>query len=104
MRAHFDDYCCYAHQNSVILRAKKLKKKREFRLKDAIEKYVGFFPCIIVLRGLYFDFFCYKGVTEWEVLGLLWDAVGSSNTHYFHTYADETSVLWAAKFCHVWNK
>ena len=39
---HFDDYC-YAYQNSVILRAKKLKKKREFRLKDAIEKYVGCF-------------------------------------------------------------
>ena len=44
LRTHFNDFS-YAYQNSVILRAKKnyKRKKREFRLTDAIEEYVGCF-------------------------------------------------------------
>ena len=60
LRAHYNDFC-YAYQNSIILRAKKFfLKSREFRLKGAIEEYVGCFLVYLFQEVFILLFFAIK--------------------------------------------
>ena len=65
------------------------KKSTEFRLKRAIEEYVG---CFLVY--LFQEVF----ILLLGVLGLLWDAIGSPNTHYWHFFWVRPSEYCTAEF------